>query len=287
MGTDGWLWLAGGVVLVAGLVAWLAARMRRVRARRRRLAQGFSPAEEAVLDRNFPRWRWIPGALRDSFAGIVRVLMEEKSYEPCGGLPEVTDEMRLTIAAQAAILLIGLPDHGFFPGLRSVLVYPGAFRDPGRRRFDLELGDDRGTLYGESWESGSVVLSWDNVVAGGQGIDDGMNVVVHEFAHQLDQYNGVADGLPQLRSRDDYRRWKTVMEAHYELLQEQSADRRGREPFLDPYGATDPAEFFAVVSETFFEDPLDLEEEHPELYEVLADYYGVDPAGWQPEEAPQ
>lgn len=268
------------VVLIAAIGTLLVKRSRRQKARRERLARPFSEGEKRVLDRDFPRWRDIPGDLLPRFAGDTRVLMEEKNFEPCGALTEVSDEMRLIISAQAALTIFGKKDHHYFPRLRSILVYPGAFRDHGRRRFDIPEAEDRGVLYGESWETGSVILSWDNVVAGGRNADDGMNVVIHEFAHQLDQYNGIADGIPQLPDRAAYARWGAVMGPEYDALVAASADRSGPGPFLDPYGATHPAEFFAVASETFFEEPWDLVEEHPELYEELAKFYGLDPASW-------
>ncbi len=281
MAAMGWLAWTEIAVLLSGLgilFAVLARRARRRKAHQARLARPFSPAEEAVLDRDFPRWRDLPEDLRRRHAGYTRVLMEEKNYEPCGGLPAVTGEMKLLIAAQAALTILGKTDHGFFPRLRSILVYPGGFRDHGRRRFGID-DERRGVLYGESWETGSVILSWDNVLAGGRHADDGMNVVLHEFAHQLDQFNGVADGVPCLETPADYARWTTVMNRHFQELAE-AAKTRHPEPFLDPYGATHPCEFFAVATETFFEDPRDLGEEHPELYLELAKFYGLDPAGW-------
>jgi hypothetical protein len=186
--------------------------------------------------------------------------------------------MKLVIAAQAAFILVGKDDHAFFPRLHSILVYPTGFRDHGRRRFGID-DEKRGVLYGESWETGSVILSWDNVVAGGRNDDDGMNVVFHEFAHQIDQYNGVADGVPYLKNRTEYARWATVMGSHFDALVEASKTR-DPEPFLDPYGATHPCEFFAVATETFFEDPYGLEEEHPDLYDELVRFYGVNPGDW-------
>lgn len=283
MTAPGWivaLEIGAIVVLIAAIGTLLVKRSRRQKARRERLARPFSEGEKRVLDRDFPRWRDIPGDLLPRFAGDTRVLMEEKNFEPCGALTEVSDEMRLIISAQAALTIFGKKDHHYFPRLRSILVYPGAFRDHGRRRFDIPEAEDRGVLYGESWETGSVILSWDNVVAGGRNADDGMNVVIHEFAHQLDQYNGIADGIPQLPDRAAYARWGAVMGPEYDALVAASADRSGPGPFLDPYGATHPAEFFAVASETFFEEPWDLVEEHPELYEELAKFYGLDPASW-------
>lgn len=278
----GWIaWSEFGLVLSLSALLGMLFRRHRLRRRRRdeRLARSFSVAEAAVLDRDFPRWRWIPSDLQSRFAGYTRVLIEEKNYEPCGGLGEVSDEMKLVIAAQAGLTILGKSGPDFFPRLHSILVYPGGFRDRGRRRFGID-DEDRGLLYGESWETGSVILSWDNVLAGGRNDDDGMNVVIHEFAHQIDQYNGVADGVPKLRTREDYLRWGAVMERHYQDLKEASKTR-DPEPFLDPYGATDPCEFFAVATEAFFEDPLDLEYEHPGLYEELKRFYGLDPAGWK------
>ena len=283
MTTPGWivaLEIGTIVVLIAAIGTMLVKRSRRQQARRERLARPFSDEEKRHLDRDFARWRDIPEDLLPRFAGDTRVLMEEKNFEPCGTLTEVSHEMRLIISAQAALTIFGKKNHDYFPRLRSILVYPGAFRDHGRRHFDIPAAEDRGVLYGESWETGSVILSWDNVVAGGHSADDGMNVVIHEFAHQLDQYNGIADGIPQLADRAAYARWGAVMGPEYDALVTASADRSGPEPFLDPYGATHPAEFFAVASETFFEEPYDLVEEHSELYEELAKFYGLDPASW-------
>ncbi len=278
MGWIAWAEAAAALVALISLGMIDTRRRQRKAARKRRLSRPFLPAEEGILDRDFPRWRWIPSDLAERFAGSVRVLMEEKNYEPCGGLTEVTEEMKLVIAAQAAFLLLGLEGHGFFPRLHSILVYPGGFRDHGRRRFSID-DEKRGVLYGESWETGSVILSWDNVVAGGRNSDDGMNVVFHEFAHQIDQYNGVADGVPRLKNREEYARWISVMGRHYEELVE-AAKKRDPEPYLDPYGASHPCEFFAVATETFFEDPYGIEEEHPELYDELVRFYGVNPADW-------
>lgn len=278
----GWLvqleiFLGTLLLVLAGIV--MRRRQVRQRLRAARLASDFSPEEIAILERDFDAWRWLPGDLRSRLPGRVRVLMEEKNYEPCGGLTEVTAGQRLLIAAQAALTELGNEKPSFFPRLRSILLYPGAFRDPGRRQFDLEA-ERRGTLYGESWDTGSVILSWDNVLAGARSDDGGMNVVIHEFVHQLDAGNGAVDGVPKLASRSDYENWVSLMRRHYEELKAIAADPEAPEPLLDPYGATHPAEFFAVAVEAFFEDPLELRDEHPELYQLLRRQFALDPANW-------
>lgn len=263
-------------VLIAAVIAWRwSVHLRR----RRLLKQRFAPEFRSWLEEEFPRMRALPDRHQQSLEGLTLFLMNTKNFEACGGLHEVTEQMKGLICVQAALLLTGLPRHKFYPKLQSILVYPGAFRDKGRRRFGIHEEADRGTLLGESWETGSVILSWDSVLAGARNADDGMNVTIHEFAHQLDQENGT-DGVPVLRDRATYRKWAEVFERNYDELVEDVGDRKGPEPLIDPYGATNPAEFFAVASETFFEESVELSKEHPDLYEQLRDYYGLDPAQW-------
>jgi hypothetical protein len=131
---------------------------------------------------------------------------------------------------------------------------------------------------GESWQSGPVVLAWDSVKGGTLNITDARNVVLHEFAHQLDQEDGAADGAPILERRSRYITWARVLSKEYEVLRKKM--RKHRRSVLDKYGATNPAEFFAVATETFFEKPRQMEKEHPELYDELKNYYKVDPAAW-------
>lgn len=261
------------------LLIVLGLRFRKAAARRSLLSKRFTKKQTALLKKRFPRYRTLPEDIKSVLQGYANLLIHDKHYEACGGLPKVTDEMKLVISAQAALLLVGLKKPHFYPRLKSILVYPGAFHDRGQRRFGIH-DEDRGTLLGESWETGSVILSWESVLAGARNADDGMNVTIHEFAHQLDQADGAADGVPILGSRDAYRQWSEIFQREYEELVDEVNDRRGPEPFLDPYGATHPAEFFAVASETFFEEPRELEKEHPELYEQLRSFYGLDPASW-------
>ncbi|MGE9266969.1 MAG: zinc-dependent peptidase [Verrucomicrobiales bacterium] len=255
------------------MIAFLAVRYWREADQRGRrsqlLAEGLSAADWVMIDRAAALLRRLPEDLRRRVGGIVRVLMEEKNFEACGGLDEVTSEMRLVVLAQAALLLVGRPLR-FYPRLRSVLLYPDAY--------EVEDDEGRDVRLGESWESGSVVLSWKSVLGGGRNEEDGLNVVLHEFAHQLDQEDGSADGLPILADGMSYRDWARAFRGSYERFCAEV--ERGRRTVLDPYGATDPAEFFAVATETFFEKPRQLRESHGEIYVQLQAYYGLDPVGW-------
>jgi len=276
-------------LLLAGAWFFVAKASKRQRRRQQLLSEPMPEAWHSALCESFPRYAALPPDLQREVGGVARILAEEKNFEACGGLGEVTPEMKLLVAAQAALLIVRLPERSrYFPGLGSILVYPKTFVDRGHRRFDLSQQDPRGELVGESWESGSVVLSWDNVVAGAANADDGMNVVIHEFAHQLDQLDGITNGVPILRDREAYRRWSEVFSRSYDALveavQTRGRSRKGAEgaPLIDPYGATHPAEFFAVASETFFEEAQDLLEAHPDLYAELKAFYGLDPASWPP-----
>ncbi|NNE93640.1 MAG: zinc-dependent peptidase [Verrucomicrobiales bacterium] len=260
-------------------------RLTRRAVRRKRLLATPLPLEWIeALEKRFEIFRELPEPLREKLGGLMHVFLDEKRFEACGGLKEITDEMRVLVAAQACLLLLGLDKHGFFRRLKSILIYPEAYRDRGVRRFDVseifDHGNEEGDVrFGESWDTGSVVLSWQSIKNGALHADDGMNVIYHEFAHQLDQVDGSADGAPRLPNHAGYAEWARIFQREYEALVE-AVDDPSADPLLDPYGATDPAEFFAVATETFFEMPEDLKKEHPELYDQLAGFYGLDPADW-------
>ena len=276
--------IALGLAVLIGLgVVLIWAPQRRRRRRAQLQSREFPESWAGTLRRDFPLYGKLPEELRERLEGLVQIFLDEKNFEACGGLPEVDERMRLLIAAQACVLLLGLEDHGFYSRLQSVLVYPGAFHDARRKTFELPDEDDRDARLGESWTSGSVVLSADSVLAGARNDDDGMNVVMHEFAHQLDQADGVGDGAPILQQSadfdvDDYDDWARVLGENYEEMLDDIFERR--RPILDPYGATNPAEFFAVATETFFEEPERLKREAADLYAALQKFYGTDPARW-------
>lgn len=224
-----------------------------------------------------PLYERLPPPLQRRLREQMRVFLAEKPFIGCAGLT-VTLEMRVLVAAQACLLLLSRQPGGF-EGLREVLLYPSAFVVQRSTTDAIGLQrDERRVLAGESWQRGQVILSWPDVVSGAADPGDGRNVVIHEFAHQLDQENGPANGAPFLGARKRYASWSRALGAAYADLQRRVAES---EPgVLDPYGAQDPAEFFAVASETFFEKPAALALEQPELFGELAAYYQVDPRAW-------
>lgn len=244
--------------------------------RRRRAAlraQPLSPERRAIIERNVAHVRLLDEAARRELEELVQVFLAEKHFEGCGGL-ELTDEMRVTIAAQACLLLLGR-ETDIYPDLVSILVYPSAYRAKGERRegpIVLEGDDPR---LGESWTRGLVVLAWDHVKAEARALGTS-NLVLHELAHQLDAEDGSMDGAPDLASRERYASWARVLGEEYAELSARL--HAGRPSDIDAYGATSPAEFFAVVTEMFFEKPAQLARRHPDLYDELARFYRQDPA---------
>jgi Mlc titration factor MtfA (ptsG expression regulator) len=251
------------------LFAWLKRR------RRARLVAAAFPDDWLVyLQNNVGLYALLTEPERQKLRDDLRIFIAETTFEGCGGL-EITDEIKVTIAAQASLLLLGF-QHDYFERVHTVLVYPAGFRSPeGWTGPDGVVHMDVGYL-GEAWHHGTVILAWDAVLAGGRDPRDGRNVVLHEFAHQLDYLDGVADGVPPLRNRAQYRKWHEVMTAEYAQLVAES--EHGRPRVLDAYGATSPAEFFAVATECFFEKPVQMRRRHPQLYEILKEYFCQDTA---------
>lgn len=248
-----------------GLKKW-----RRNRIRSRPFPEDWS----AVIRRNVPYVGRLSDDQRTLLEELVQIFVHEKSFEGCGGL-EINDEIKVTIAAQACILILGHADH-IYPGLRTILVYPHAFR----ARFksyqpDGSVIEGTQTRLGESWSRGAVILSWNDVIKGASDMHDGSNLVFHEFAHQLDYDSGATEGLDTFSKLSSYIPWARMLSREYQqLLQE---IKKKHQPLLDAYGAKNPAEFFAVATEYFFEKPVQLKKQHPELYQQLSWFYQQDP----------
>jgi Mlc titration factor MtfA (ptsG expression regulator) len=253
---------------------FLFKKRRREELRRRPL-----PAEQrALIQRNVPYVSTLSDADQSELEGHIQVFLAEKTFEGCGGLA-MTDEIKLTIAAQACLLLLHR-ETDYYPDLSSILVYPSAYivKNTRQKIGDLIVESDQVRL-GESWVRGAVVLAWDAVRHGAANPRDGRNVVLHEFAHQLDAEDGAMNGAPDLGQRSSYSAWAQALGAEYDDLLARVAAHQPAD--IDEYGATSPAEFFAVVTEAFFEMGGQLKSEHSELYEVLRDFYQQDPAASQ------
>ncbi|MDZ4858698.1 MAG: zinc-dependent peptidase [Candidatus Hydrogenedentes bacterium] len=234
---------------------------------------------DEILARNVPYFLHLPLEGQDALRGHINVLLAEKNFEGCGGL-EMTDEIRVTIAAYAAILMLNR-DVDYYPGLASILVYPDAFVVPDEPPFDdVEVLQEEDVRLGESWTNGAIVLSWKSIANSMRKRGAAHNVILHEFAHQVDFEDGITDGVPLLDDNAAHAEWTRVMTGAYEALWQDI--EKNRNSWLDEYGATDPAEFFAVLTETFFMRPHTLQRKHPDVYAVLREYYRQDPAAIMP-----
>ncbi len=259
------------------IVWWLTQPVRLAHRRRQLAAQPFPAAWREILKRNVPLVRSLPADLQLKLKKSIQIFVGEKNFIGCGGL-RITDEIRVTVAAQACLLVLGHQAY-FYPKVHEILVYPDAFVV--NRVYTDSVGvlqNQSQVLSGESWAHGQVILSWSDARDGAAVADDGRNVVIHEFAHQLDQANGYANGAPDLVSQARYQRWSRVFGAEFVRLQESLASGEGA--LLDRYAATSPAEFFAVSSEVFFEQPRYMAAELPAVYGELVGFYRLDPLSW-------
>jgi MtfA peptidase len=267
------------VVLVALLlIAWLAGQpFYRLYRRNRIRNRPFPDAWREILRQRVPYFRKLPADLQLQLKRHIQVFIAEKAFVGCNGVI-VTDEMRVTIAAQACLLILNRPTD-YYPSLRQILIYPGPFI-VNKTETDKAgvIHHQRQILSGESWSQGQVILSWEDTIEGAAAFDDGRNVVIHEFAHQLDIETGPANGAPLLSQRNQYERWSNVLGKEFATLQQRAVMEE--QSLLNHYGATNPAEFFAVSSEVFFEQPRQLLEESPSLYEELRAFYCVNPIIW-------
>lgn len=247
----------------------------RERRRRKLLAEPFPVEWDDILRRHVPHFHSLKPDEQERLRRDTRYFVAEKHWEGCRGL-EVTDEVRVTIAGTASLLGLGF-EQPPFDRLLSVLIYPETYVAP-----ETKLGpggvvvESAVPRLGEAWYRGPVILSWPDVLYGCQTPDDGHNVVLHEFAHLLDMLDRDVDGVPPIDDAEQYHTWKEVTTAEYERLVRDA--RLGRRTLLDYYGATSPSEFFAVATESFFEQPREMRELHPSLYAVMAASYRQDPA---------
>jgi Mlc titration factor MtfA (ptsG expression regulator) len=218
--------------------------------------------------------RWSAADL-EALRRMTSLFLDEKEFAGAGGL-EVTDAMAVHIAVQACLPVLRL-------GLQPYRGFVGIVVHPDEVVATREVMDDDGVVHnydevlsGEAMEGGPLMLSWTDVHAAGESADWAYNVVIHEFAHVIDMGDGEADGVPPLSDAESRRRWRELIQAEYEQFCRWTDE--GRDTVLDPYGASEIGEFFAVAVEAFFVAPVDMREQHPQLYALFAGYFQQDPA---------
>ncbi len=265
------------IVLIAAAGLFIGGRWALERRRRETLLSSpLSPAHARIVAKRVPVYAKLPADLRARLDGLINRFLAEKKFFGAEGL-EITDDMRVTIAAQACLLIVNKPNR-WYSTLRTIHVYPAAFKSRIVGVEDHAHTEKYPVRSGESWAKGPVVLAWDHAAYGAFIPHDGNNVVLHEFAHQLDEQTGVTDGAPLLDKDQSASDWARAFRAAFRRLHDDLA--AGRDNVLNPYGATSPAEFFAVATEAFFERPQELRAAETELYRELAAYYRLDPAAW-------
>jgi len=261
---------------VVAVLIWLGRRQLKKSRRARLLKQPLPAHLLGILERNAGIYAQLPDDLKRNLQGLINIFLDEKQFVGCDGL-EVSDEMRVTVAGLACILLLNRQTR-YFPGFSTVMMYPDAYMAT-EVAFDGQVEVRREvTRAGESWHRGPVVLSWKDVLRGAADVGDGYNVVLHEFAHKLDEENNGTNGLPVLPERGQYGQWAQVLGREYESLEGRAA--HGKNKVLHAYGLTSPPEFFAVATESFFEKSVAMKQQLPDLYEQLRLFYRLDPAAW-------
>jgi MtfA peptidase len=253
------------------------------RRRRKILEEPFPAAWNVILQEQVRHDAVLPEPGGAKLRQAVQIMLAEQEWEGCRGL-EMTDEIRVVCAGLAAILILGFDDY-YFDNVQTILVYPSEFVVKEERALagSVTMVQESDRL-GEAHRHGPVILSWAEVRHNALAPGHGQNLVFHEFAHQLDMLNGDFDGTPDLPTRELAQRWAKLMDKEYRRLQR--AEQHGRNTLLDPYGATDPAEFFAVATECFFDSPREMRRVYPDLYKLFGDYYRQDPAEWPPFDTP-
>lgn len=230
------------------------------------------------LQANLPLYSNLPERLQGKLHGKITQFISTTSFEGSNGL-KLSNEIVLSVAAQACILVLN-HEEAPYPELNKVILYPSVFTSVIETIYEDEgtFTEEMVECEGESWDDGTVLLAWDAVTHGARNLRDGDNVALHEFAHQLDARDGDTDGVPLLRSQEAYQTWAAVLGEHCSDFIERVIN--GEDTVLDPYAATNPGEFFAVATETFFEKPQALKTKRPSLYAALQDFYQLDPASW-------
>ena len=231
--------------------------------------------QRAIVADQVPLVRRLPSELHRALEGKINVFLNQVEFVGCNGL-EVTEEMELSIAAQACLLVVN--SDTWYSHLNTVLIYPGAFKSLRQEREGYVVTEKETVRLGESWSRGPVILSWADTEQSALNDRDGHNVAIHEFAHQIDDLSGHTDGAPVLSKGQSFANWEKVFVSAYDIHVDNVA--RGQKTFIDSYGAEGHQEFFAVTVELFFERPAALSQEEPAVYDQLAQLFALDPKNW-------
>lgn len=265
-----------GLIFAAFLV-WVL-RLQLQRSRRNNLfLKPLPPDWIQILEKNVSIYSLLPQNLREELHGRINIFLDEKEFIGCAEL-QISNEIRVTIAGNACILLLKR-DKRCFPRFTTILIYPDTYVSREVKSDGLIVVHEESVRAGESWYRGPVVLSWADVMRGSLNNSDGHNVVLHEFAHKLDEENEIMNGLPVLRDSSHYAEWAEVLSKEFDSLLIRVD--RGTNSVIDAYGAVSPSEFFAVATESFFEKPLLMKNKLPDLYQQFRRFYNLDPAVWR------
>ncbi len=265
------------VLVVVTIAVFFAYRHISKRRRRQRLlATPLTQQQRKIVEELVPILRRLPDELRPKLEGKINLFLDQITFRGKNGI-EVSEEMRLSIAAQACLPIVN--SSVWYDTLRNVLIYPSVIHTRRDRHDGHVVQEHNLSMAGESWVRGPVVLSWDDALQGGLNAEDGYNVVIHEFAHQLDSLTGHTNGIPVLREGQDYAAWeKAMLDAFHRHVDRVEI---GHETLIDPYGATNHEEFLAEAIVTFFEKSQRLRSEEPALYSQLSQLLALDPAEWR------
>lgn len=240
------------------------------------LTTSLTDHQRTIVADHVPLTQKLPAEYHDKLEGKMQKFMNQVEYIGCDGL-EVTEEMQLSIAAQACLLIVNTDT--WYKYLRTILIYPGAFKSRRQKHDGYVVTEEETVRLGESWARGPVILSWSHTEQGAIDFRDGHNVALHEFAHQLDDLSGHTDGAPVMNKGQSFAVWAhvftTAYENHVKMVE------AGHKTLIDPYGATGQEEFFAVSVEVFFEKPKALKREQPAIYEQLAELFQLEPINWK------
>jgi len=239
------------------------------------LATPLSDHQRAIVAHEVPLTRKLPSEFHGKLEGKINAFLDQTDFIGCNGL-EVTEEMQLSIAAQACLLVVN--NDTWYDHLTTILIYPSAFKSKQTEHNGYVVTERETVRTGESWSRGPVILSWAHTKQGAINDKDGHNVVFHEFAHQIDDLSGHTDGVPNLDKNQNFADWEHVFvkafKSHVQHVQ------AGRKTVFDAYGAEGHEEFFAVAVEVFFERPAALKHHEPAVYEQLAMLFRLEPSTW-------